>query len=71
MNICEPRGFPPNACTLSLAFISVIIQQAVSSSTPYEVVVGPRDFPQVLAIPMVNMCYNLSGASFERFALIE
>ncbi|KAJ8489997.1 hypothetical protein ONZ51_g2603 [Trametes cubensis] len=63
-------GMQANECTQNNPFVSVIIQQIAPSPTPYEVVVGPRQCPEVIALPSVGVCYNLSGALFEAYAVI-
>ncbi|KAI0644254.1 hypothetical protein C8Q79DRAFT_136984 [Trametes meyenii] len=65
------NGIQPNVCTLNNPFTSVIIQQTFTTGTFYEVVVGPEGCAEVLTIPAVNECFNLSGALFEGYALIE
>ncbi|KAI0372681.1 hypothetical protein BV20DRAFT_38604 [Pilatotrama ljubarskyi] len=64
-------GIPANECTLNNPFTSVIVDLTFSPGTPFEVVVGPRDCPEVIAIPAANECFNLSGALFEGYAIIE
>ncbi|KAI0334582.1 hypothetical protein GY45DRAFT_1367429 [Cubamyces sp. BRFM 1775] len=63
-------GIQANECTQNNPFVSAIIQQIAPSPTPYEVVVGPRQCPEVVALPGVGTCYNLSGAIFEAYAVI-
>ncbi|KAL7280915.1 hypothetical protein ACG7TL_005859 [Trametes sanguinea] len=63
-------GIQANECTLNNPFVSAIIQQTYAS-TAYEVVVGPEGCPEVLALPSINVCYNLSGATFQAYAVLE
>ncbi|KAI0816986.1 hypothetical protein BC628DRAFT_1342432 [Trametes gibbosa] len=64
-------GIQANECTQNNPFVSAMIQQVVAPVTPYEVVVGPRQCPQLLVLPAPNECFNLSGAFFEAYAVIE
>ncbi|KAI9063869.1 hypothetical protein FKP32DRAFT_664022 [Trametes sanguinea] len=63
-------GIQANECTLNNPFVSAIVQQTYAS-TAYEVVVGPEGCPEVLVLPSVNVCYNLSGATFQAYAVLE
>ncbi|CDO68193.1 hypothetical protein BN946_scf184938.g45 [Trametes cinnabarina] len=63
-------GIEANECTLNNPFVSAIIQQTYANIA-YEVVVGPRECPEVVALPSINVCYNLSGATFEGYAVLE